>query len=537
MTYGERRKRADSKLIQRDFDELESAFLTYAQRLNEKRQAQLKKRIEKMLPALFKAYAEGNTEEVEGQLQSLKMPSSKEWRKGLEKLVRSSTEAGILRAYTEVQKIKELNNFSSEDSWNVVPEGYKNEVVLPDTALQFIRDHSYELGVITEDTAIRRIRKELEQGLEDGVSPQEMTDRINKVTDTWVSEFHAQTIARTETGKFYNAGRVASWSAPEGGGFIEAMQYDAILDTRTTDFCSHADGLIVAITNSAKIAEYTPPNHFQCRATWLPISRYEEWEDNFNIGVEKEKGFTFTNAVPFILEGQTQPLVQTVATPPVLTAKDIETHEDAREWGRQNDIEVDMGTEIDLTLARLAIDSTERVLEKIPDLKNYLTNISSKTQDGTKWGNRVYAHAWVKTRGVSLNPAQYGSLKSLYQSYRNDLQSKFHPENTRGNSIMTHELGHIVDYYLRSEGFTSSKTKRDPFGFPSKDMRTRVLRKTGVKVKDLTNELSKYGTTNPQEFFAEAFCEWMDSPNPRPVAVAVGEEVMKMVKEIEGRKK
>jgi SPP1 gp7 family putative phage head morphogenesis protein len=527
LTYGERRKRADSSKIVKDFDELESAFLAYAQKLNEKRQVQLKKRTKKLIPELQKAHREGDKEEVEGILKSLSMPSSKEWRKGLEKLVYSATRAGILRAYLEVQRLKELYMF--DEHWEVIDEGYDYDVVIPDNAREFIRKHAYELGVITEDTVLNRIREELEKGLDEGVSPTEMTQRINDVTDTWVSEWHAQTIARTETGKFYNSGRIASWQDPELDGFVEAMQYDAIVDTRTTDFCEHMDGKIIDIRNQAMIAEYTPPNHFQCRATWLPVSRFEVWEDDFTVGVEPEDGFTFKSPLPFLLNGKKEPFVKKVKKPTVLTAKDIETHADARKWGDQNNVKINLD-DLPLDVIQEVIDRLENTFDKVPVLKGFLQNVKTTPQTG-RWSGE-YAHAWIMTKGVSLNPAMYKDIMKLYRSYESDLKSKFHPENTDASAIVTHELGHIFEYWLYSKGYKVPATQKD-WGSYAKAIRKQALKDTKIKVKDITDNLSAYGKTNPSEFFAEAFAEWLDSPNPRPIAQSVGAQVLALMKEIE----
>lgn len=268
------------------------------------------KRIERVIPELLEAHQKGDSEEVEGILKSLKMPSSKEWRKGIERLLFTATESGILRAHLELLRLRELYEF--QDSWlvDVIPEGYDYDVVLPEEAREFIRKNAYEIGVITEETVINRIRKTLEQCLEEGLPPKEMTQRVKETVGTWISDFHAQTIARTESGKYYNAGRLARWLDPEQNGFVEALQYDAILDRRTTEICRHLDGRIISIEDSATIAEMTPPNHFQCRSTWLPVTKYEEWEDNFDRSVKPEKGFQFQSPLPKLLQGKKEPLVQ-----------------------------------------------------------------------------------------------------------------------------------------------------------------------------------------------------------------------------------
>lgn len=305
LTFNERRRRADAKKIAQDFDRIERSFLSYTRRLNTKRQAQTIARFEKLIPDLLKAQEEGNEEELDGLLLSTKLPSSKEWYKGIERLVLDSAETGLLRAHLEVLRIKALNEFSL----SIIPEADDFEPNFPEEARAFIKKHAYEVGVITEETAIRRIRSALRRSLKDGDNEAEMKAKLKNAVGSWLGDAHAETIARTETGKFYNAGRIARWLDPEADGFVEALQYDAIIDGRTTEVCRHLDGRTIAVTNQAVIARYTPPNHYQCRATWLPISKYEEWEDDFSTEVQPEDGFGMEIELPKLVKDAKEPLV------------------------------------------------------------------------------------------------------------------------------------------------------------------------------------------------------------------------------------
>lgn len=349
MTFKERRKRADAQLIASDFERLESSFISYAQKLNKKRQAQMMKRVERVIPELIKN--KDNKEEVEGILKSLQAPSSKEWKKGIHNLVLSSAESGVLRAHLEMLRLKELFEFDETWTPDVIDGGYSYDVILPEEARKFIKQHAYEVGVITEETVLKRIREELERGLEEGLPPKEMKKRIQETAGTWMSDFHAQTIARTETGKFYNAGRLARWQDPETNGFVEALQYDAILDTRTTDVCRVLDGKIISIEDQATIAQMTPPNHFQCRSTWLPVTRYEEWEDDFDRSVSPEKGFEFTSPLPKLLKGKKKGQ-KLVVPKPVIDPRTLKDPDLIRSL-TDDDFKIAIGniTDIDLKLA------------------------------------------------------------------------------------------------------------------------------------------------------------------------------------------
>jgi len=266
--------------------------------------------VSKILDELIQAHQNGDKDEVEGILKSLQMPSQKEWRKLIRKLIYSAAEAGVLRAHLELMRLKKLYEFAEneDDTWNVVD--YELAVVFPEEAREFLDKYSLEISVITDETVLNRIREALREGLEKGLPIRDITKRIREKANTWLSDWHAETIARTETSKMYNAGRLARWLDPEVNGFVEALQYDAIIDRRTTELCRSLDGKIVSIQRADIIAEYTPPNHFQCRSTWLPVTKYEEWEDDFDTTLKPDEGFASYSPLPKLLQGKTEPLVQ-----------------------------------------------------------------------------------------------------------------------------------------------------------------------------------------------------------------------------------
>lgn len=322
VTFGERRKRADSKQIVADMDALESSFLKTTQKLNEKRRGQLKKRLTKLLPELEKKFDSGEVEDVERILETLKMPSSREWYKATSSLIDSSARTGVLRAHFELQKLRGLYEFNEVS----IKEGANSfKVVFPAEAEDFVKQYGYQIGVITEETSRQRIRDSVMDSLHEGTRGRDLTQKIFDTTDTWVSQTHAETIARTETAKMYNAGRVARYTDPAQDGFVEALQYDSIVDTRTTDLCEGLNGKVIDINDSGTIAKMTPPNHFRCRATWVAVSRYEEWQDDFPRGEDAQEGFEFESPLPALLKGSNakEPLVQPVKPVPTSNAKSI----------------------------------------------------------------------------------------------------------------------------------------------------------------------------------------------------------------------
>lgn len=275
--------------------------------MNNKRQELLLKKLDRTLGGLIKAHSNRDRDRVNALLQELQMPSRKEWRKLIKKLIFSNVEAGILRAHTEIDRLRELYEFS--ETWKP-RSSYGYEVAFSKDALEFLNNYSYEIGVITEETVIERVRDALREGLEEGKSNKELYDLVKEKAETWMSPAHAQTIARTESGKMYNAGKLARYQDPMLERFVEALQYDAIVDHRTTEVCEHLDGRIIPITETATINKYSPPNHYQCRATWLPVTRFEQWENSWDHSQDPDSGFTSDYGLPKLLQGQEEPLVR-----------------------------------------------------------------------------------------------------------------------------------------------------------------------------------------------------------------------------------
>lgn len=98
-----------------------------------------------------------------------------------------------------------------------------------------------------------------------------------------------ENIVRTNTSSALNMGRTNLFAREEYKGFIEAFEYSAILDDRTTDICETLDGRIKKDWGS-----YTPPNHFRCRSILVPVTILDEWdskESKIPSSVEPLEGF------------------------------------------------------------------------------------------------------------------------------------------------------------------------------------------------------------------------------------------------------
>ena len=61
-------------------------------------------------------------------------------------------------------------------------------------------------------------------------------------------------------------------------------------------------------------------------------------------------------------------------------------------------------------------------------------------------------------------------------------------------------------------------------------LRPKVMKACGLKVSDIAREVSGYATYDAKEWFAECFCEWMESEDPRPVAKEFGKQLEALMK-------
>ena len=85
-----------------------------------------------------------------------------------------------------------------------------------------------------------------------------------------------ETIARTNVSDAFNQANLAVYNDPDLGDFVEAYQYSAITDSRTTEFCNSYNGRIFA-KDDPIWAQITPPNHFNCRSTTVAVTAIDDW--------------------------------------------------------------------------------------------------------------------------------------------------------------------------------------------------------------------------------------------------------------------
>ena len=99
-----------------------------------------------------------------------------------------------------------------------------------------------------------------------------------------------ETVVRTRLFEAINEARFNFFRDPSLAGFVEALEYSAILDGRTTEVCAALDGKIYK-ADSAVWDTLRPPNHFNCRSLLIAVTAQDTWSESDEPKVEPAQGF------------------------------------------------------------------------------------------------------------------------------------------------------------------------------------------------------------------------------------------------------
>ena len=382
------------------------------------------------------------------------------------------------------------------------------------------------------------VHKELTQGLLRGDSPQKITDAIKNRFK--VSRYQAGRLVHTET-TYFNA--ISTKQVYQDLG-VQSVEILETLDSHTCPLCQPLDGTVIPL------AQYepgvtVPPFHPNCRGTTCP--HYNDMEGERAARNAEGKVYyvpanmTFTQWKKAFVDGVKDGL--TVATVGAImktvddctTVEEVEALMKEQGWFYQTTLPNGGpfdGNQLlslqgcDLDTAKAIFKAHENVFNRLPVLRGQLNSINAQKLSAGTYAQCSYG---LGRGGISVNTSYFSDVERLTKLYANDLAHGFHPAGTTYGSIVTHELGHAVDDYLsvihQLAGLNGWRAKK-----VSAYLRPKVMKACGLKVADTRTAVSGYATQDAQEWFAECFCEWMDSENPRPVAVEFGKQLLELMK-------
>lgn len=399
---------------------------------------------------------------------------------------------------------------------------------------------------------ISELHGELSRNILTGQDPQKAINSLAKKMGA--SKSNAARLIQTEQAYFSSAAQAECFS--DLG--VEEYEIVATLDSRTSDICRGLDGQHFPMKDY-EAGVTAPPFHVNCRSTTVPYFpdnfgqigeraardadgktyyvpddlKYSDWKAAFVDG--NAEGFEEIQENHFHHEQKPDTIKVGKSTlDGCKTTQDVEDLLKSQGWFYSEVID---GTRYDsnnlsslkgcdFEAAKEVYSAYERIYTKYPQLKEKLNGISCSALP-----YHTYAQCTVGIGhgGIAINQKHFSNHAKLIESYERDLKAGFHTANTTYRSIVTHEVGHAIDDYLtntlHAAGMSGWKPK-----WVSATLRPKVMRACGLKISDIEKNVSGYATQNHLEWFAECFAEYVESPNPRPVAQKFGEMLEELLK-------
>jgi SPP1 gp7 family putative phage head morphogenesis protein len=158
---------------------------------------------------------------------------------------------------------------------------------LPDEFMRIMDADAFKTVGDYATEMTKKMRARVFEGIKDGTSTseivKELKDMAPDISDVWL-----ETVVRTKITDVYNRGaRTYYESDPIARNAVVAYQFSAVMDDRTTECCQDLDQKIYEIGDY--IDDVTPPLHFNCRSTLIPVTKYEDYEESKKIPLDDLK--------------------------------------------------------------------------------------------------------------------------------------------------------------------------------------------------------------------------------------------------------
>lgn len=210
-----------------------------------------------------------------------------------------------------------------------------------------------------------------------------------------------------------------------------------------------------------------------------------------------------------------------------LKLEEIDNYEDLEKYAEKSNTRVRLKG-IGLDTAKDIVATYDKVRKLVPLIKDIRLKVFSEDPDDPRYPMKHNYYAYARGTTVVVNEQRYNNPAQLEKDYKNDVKMKWHPKGTDYKGIITHEIAHVVHNEM-------SKVSGEKVTDITGRIKRKVLKNLGLKAGDVVDGLANYATVNTKEFFAEAFTEWADSNNPRPIAKEFGKVLQEELKKIDAR--
>lgn len=203
--------------------------------------------------------------------------------------VKSSMKAAFERALRESWAIGQRHGMKEIDKAKGKKFAVDNIQVSQAAADKFLESRAYTMtGDLFAGTE-KKVTTIMYNAIKGSWSLTDVFDAIDEELGASVIP-NLSTVIRTTMFEAINEARYEIFSDPSLDGFVEALEYSATLDDRTTDICQSLDGKIYP-TDSDVWDIYTPPNHFNCRSIVIPVTELDNWKESKPPTVDPMDGF------------------------------------------------------------------------------------------------------------------------------------------------------------------------------------------------------------------------------------------------------
>lgn len=156
-------------------------------------------------------------------------------------------------------------------------------------AMQYLKNKAFSIAGVLRDDILKGAKYILYAGMKNGETTTEIMFKLDQfflqytVPDglqieegRLLTPHHLENIVRTNFNDAYNQGRLDMMEDKDLGDLITGVMFSAIMDERTTEVCEALDGQVF-MQGDPDIARLTPPLHYMCRSTLVPITKYEKF--------------------------------------------------------------------------------------------------------------------------------------------------------------------------------------------------------------------------------------------------------------------
>lgn len=340
------------------------------------------------------------------------------------------------------------------------------------------------------------------------LTSKQIRDRFN------VSKYYAERLIRTETNHFNNESDAVAYEELN----VEEYVFVATLDGRTSPICQSMDGKRFKFSERAEGINF-PPLHPNCRS-----------KTRAYLGEEGEKRLQRRARNP--VTGKTQ-IVSNISYNEWLKQRNIINNKNGMLVTNRNVI---YNTEtlkgLDADLVQKNTKQLNLLLDKYPKVADFVKEkgmiFGGRKMDATA----VTIHSFpMDDLSINLSRSYYSNSKNFRTQMLENINKKWcMPCNEKNIDVyaLNHEFGHLIENYLINEYNINNPTKVLELGkkikqASSKYEATQLFKNYEKNICDkiakdiydialkqnknfnLQNNLSKYGETKSQEFFAECF--------------------------------